>query len=329
MGGYGGINEAKISITQRIVHEGEVNRARYMPQNPCLIATRTAAGDVLIFDYTKHPMNPDPSNARQCQPDIRLKGHAGEGYGMSWNTNKSGHLITGADDMLICHWDISAFTKESRQMQALRTYRAHTSVVEDVAWHTMHENIFGSVGDDRKLLLWDTRSASTTKPQHSVVDAHAGEVNTLGFNPFNEFLLATGSADKTVKLWDMRNLVKPLHTMAGHRGEVLQLEWSPHNETVLASAGADRRVNVWDTSLIGQERDNGQDEEEDDEDAPPELLFIHGGHTSKLSDLSWNKNDEWVLASTAEDNVIQVWQMAGFIYGADDGASEVSAESES
>jgi histone-binding protein RBBP4 len=45
---------------------------------------------------------------------------------------------------------------------------------------------------------------------------------------------------------------------------------------------------------------------EDQEDGPPELLFIHGGHTSKISDFSWNSNDDWVIASVAEDNILQV-----------------------
>lgn len=45
---------------------------------------------------------------------------------------------------------------------------------------------------------------------------------------------------------------------------------------------------------------------EDSEDGPPELLFIHGGHTSKISDLAWNPNDDWVVASVAEDNILQV-----------------------
>lgn len=45
---------------------------------------------------------------------------------------------------------------------------------------------------------------------------------------------------------------------------------------------------------------------EDAEDGPPELLFIHGGHTSKISDLAWNGNDDWVCASVAEDNILQV-----------------------
>jgi hypothetical protein len=53
---------------------------------------------------------------------------------------------------------------------------------------------------------------------------------------------------------------------------------------------------------------------EDAEDGPPELLFIHGGHTAKISDFSWNANDDWVIASVAEDNILQVWQMAEHLY---------------
>ena len=31
-------------------------------------------------------------------------------------------------------------------------------------------------------------------------EAHTAEVNCLAFNPFNEYILATGSADKTVRV---------------------------------------------------------------------------------------------------------------------------------
>lgn len=42
-------------------------------------------------------------------------------------------------------------------------------------------------------------------------------------------------------------------------------------------------------SRIGEEQTA-----EDAEDGPPELLFIHGGHTAKISDFSWNPNEPWV-----------------------------------
>lgn len=46
---------------------------------------------------------------------------------------------------------------------------------------------------------WDTRSNNTSKPSHAV-DAHTAEVNCLSFNPYSEFILATGSADKVGSL---------------------------------------------------------------------------------------------------------------------------------
>jgi histone-binding protein RBBP4 len=59
---------------------------------------------------------------------------------------------------------------------------------------------------------------------------------------------------------------------------------------------------------------------EDAEDGPPELLFLHGGHTSKVSDISFNMNEEWTIASVSEDNVLQVWSMSEEIYADEEAA---------
>jgi histone-binding protein RBBP4 len=67
----------RINVVQKINHQGEVNRARYMPQNPDLIATKTVSGEVLIFDRTKHPSEPERTGV--CKPDIRLVGQKKEG----------------------------------------------------------------------------------------------------------------------------------------------------------------------------------------------------------------------------------------------------------
>lgn len=40
---------------------------------------------------------------------------------------------------------------------ALCVYKGHSDVVEDVAWHHFNPHIFGSVADDKQLILWDTR----------------------------------------------------------------------------------------------------------------------------------------------------------------------------
>ena len=366
-GGFAGVS-SKIEITQRINHEGEVNRARYMPQNPYLIATKSPSPDVYVFDYTKHPSKPKADGA--FEPDLVLKGHAKEGYGLAWNPHEEGHLLSGSDDAQICYFDITQGTKASHNVQATTTYKGHTNVVEDVAFSCHHASLFGSVGDDCKLLIWDTRDKRTDKAKHSV-DAHSKEINCLAFNPFSEHLLATGSADKTVALWDLRSLKSKLHSfevtgaaptwvpsdlrptahprltphpspLQGHTEEIFQVSWSPFSETILGSASSDRRMHVWDLSKIGEEQATPSprparpspplshrllpaprpQSPEDAEDGPPELLFIHGGHTSKVSDFGWNPNEPWIIASVADDNVLQVWSPAENIVVEEEGGDE-------
>ena len=87
----------------QINHQGEVNRARYMPQDPKIIATKTVEGVVDIFDYFNHPNTPVNDEVR---PDLRLLGHTQEGYGLEWNPLKKGILLSGSDDCRVCLWDI-------------------------------------------------------------------------------------------------------------------------------------------------------------------------------------------------------------------------------
>ncbi|KAI9152510.1 Histone acetyltransferase type B subunit 2 [Blastocladiella emersonii ATCC 22665] len=316
LGGYGGAN-CKITIQQRIPHDGEINRARYMPQKIDVIATKSVSGEVFLFDRTKFPLQPNPNNLA-CTPTLRLRGHTAEGYGLSWSPVKAGQLLSGAEDTLICHWDVQQVTKDQGALDPFRVYRGHATVVSDVAWHKRHENIFASVGDDRRLLVWDTRSESADKATHTVEGAHAAEINCVDFHPLSEYLLATGGNDRTVALWDQRNLRHPVATLDAHTDDVVQVAWHPTVGSVLASAGSDRRVMVWDTARLGDEQTP-----EDAEDGPPELLFVHGGHTNKVADLAWNANAPWVLASAAEDNIVQVWEMARNLY--DDKIEDVPA----
>jgi histone-binding protein RBBP4 len=62
---------------------------------------------------------------------------------------------------------------------------------------------------------------------------------------------------------------------------------------------------VWDLARCGQPQT-----EEERKDGPPELMFIHGGHISKVTDVSWNLNERLMMASASEDNTLQVWQIA-------------------
>ncbi|KZT08592.1 WD40 repeat-like protein [Laetiporus sulphureus 93-53] len=309
LGGHSIPPQPRIQIIQKINHEGEVNRARYMPQNPDLIATKAVSGEVLVFDRTKHSSEPERGGV--CKPDIRLVGQNKEGFGLAWNPVKSGHILGASEDMTVCHWDINSYTKAKTTIEPTTVFRGHTSVVGDVDWNSKHENVLASVGDDKMLMIWDTRASSepTTK-----VQAHDREILAVAFSPAVEYLLLTGSADHTIVLHDMRSPTKRLHTFESHTDEVLHLAWSPHNATIFASASSDRRINVWDLSQIGVEQTP-----DDQEDGPPELLFVHGGHTARPTDFCWapGEAEAWTAASTSEDNIVMVWQPTMHVWAGD------------
>ena len=92
--------------------------------------------------------------------------------------------------------------------------------------------------------------------------------------------------------------------------------------SMFASSSSDRRVDIWDLSNIGNNSNNNthngnkeKNKDNNEEDfAPSELLFTHGGHTSRVADFDWNPNQELTIASFADDNIIQVWKMADKLY---------------
>jgi histone-binding protein RBBP4 len=101
VGGHGkDVPEMKWSIVQKIDHPGEVNKARYCPQNPDLIATLTVEADILIFDRTKHSFTPNG----KPEPQITLKGHGKEGFGLSWSPHVEGTLASGSEDKTVRLW---------------------------------------------------------------------------------------------------------------------------------------------------------------------------------------------------------------------------------
>ncbi|MCI05975.1 WD-40 repeat-containing protein MSI1-like, partial [Trifolium medium] len=94
----GAINN-NFRIVKKIKHDGDVNISRYMPQKTSIIASKNDGGEVYIFDYNEQSSM--PSNGR-VNPELRLLGHKTEGFSLSWSIFKSGHLLSGADDSLIC-----------------------------------------------------------------------------------------------------------------------------------------------------------------------------------------------------------------------------------
>ena len=68
----------------------------------------------------------------------------------SQHTLRMHHLHGTIQSSLCCFGFLSA------------TLSVATLPMQDVAWHTKHEHVFGSVGDDKQLIIWDTRQSGNS-----------------------------------------------------------------------------------------------------------------------------------------------------------------------
>ena len=106
-----------------------------------------------------------------------------------------------------------------------------------IAWHIEAIDTDGNVS---KMFFTLTESS----PHHiATLEGHTSSVNSVAFSPVDATLLATGSSDGTVKLWDVMTQ-QNIATFKGHTAGVTSVSFSSDG-TVLASGSWDRTVKLW------------------------------------------------------------------------------------
>ncbi|MEM7011194.1 MAG: c-type cytochrome domain-containing protein [Verrucomicrobiota bacterium] len=97
----------------------------------------------------------------------------------------------------------------------------------------------GIAGFSGRMQIWNAADWTIAK---KFDDAHEDTVFDLHVSPDGQ-LLASGSADKLVKLWKTEDWT-PAGFLEGHTGYVLTVCFSPQSDRI-ASAGDDEQIKVW------------------------------------------------------------------------------------
>lgn len=144
------------------------------------------------------------------------------------------YLVTAGRDKTAKVWDLKA--KES-----VVTFPEHQNIVYGVAVKADGSAGF-SVGADKQLRTW---KPSGEGKQVKGVGGHGDEVFKIAFNP-KQPLLATSSADKTVRLWNADTLAAG-KTLSGLTDFVYTVAFSADGELV-AGGTFDGTIGVWKVS---------------------------------------------------------------------------------
>ncbi|ORY12149.1 WD40-repeat-containing domain protein [Clohesyomyces aquaticus] len=165
-------------------------------------------------------------------------------------------LITGSQDRTVKRWDISNEAKKG--LRAKYTRKAHDKDINAIDIDPT-STLFASASQDRTVKIY----SATEGEAIGVLRGHRRGVWTVKFAPKDsqvtgsgaKGVIATGSGDKTVKIWSLSDY-SCLLTLEGHSNSVLKLVWIPYRPIdardkrgpQLASAAGDGLVKVWDTS---------------------------------------------------------------------------------
>ncbi|PWA49750.1 nucleosome/chromatin assembly factor group C5 [Artemisia annua] len=254
-----------------ILHPGEVNRIRELPQNKNIVATHTDSPEVLIWDIEAQPNRYAVLGAAESHADLVLTGHADNAEFALAMCPTEPFVLSGGKDKYVVLWSIHDHistlaggestnpagsivkTADSASLGPRGIFKGHTDTVEDVQFCPTSTQEFCSVGDDSCLILWDARVG--TDPITKVEKAHNADVHCVDWNPHDENYILTGSADQSVCMFDRRNLTKdgvgsPVHKFVEHKAPVLCVQWCPDRASVFGSSAEDGCVNIWDYEQV-------------------------------------------------------------------------------
>lgn len=160
-----------------------------------------------------------------------LKEHSGRVVGVAVLRDDV-HVVSASRDRSIITWDLIRERRVSQHQQRVGGINAFelSQGERDVQ--------MVSVGQDRSLSFWDLMEA---QPLQIVPGAHVQECTCVALSP--EGVLATGSADQTVKLFDF-STGRALAAEHAHCAAVRAVAFSADGKT-LVSGGDDGILMVW------------------------------------------------------------------------------------
>uniref|UniRef100_A0A672Z3B4 U3 small nucleolar RNA-associated protein 13 C-terminal domain-containing protein n=1 Tax=Sphaeramia orbicularis TaxID=375764 RepID=A0A672Z3B4_9TELE len=220
---------------QFVGYSDEVLDVKFLGKNDSHIVVATNSCQLKVFEL----------QTNSCQI---LYGHTDTV--LSLDVFKKGSLFAScAKDRSVRVWQMDA---DSGQVHCVARGSSHTNAVGSITCSRMTASFIVSGSQDCTVKVWDLPAdLSTTGTDvyeltvRATEKAHDKDVNSVAVSP-NDKLLASGSQDRTAKLWSLagEGSLSLLGVFRGHRRGVWAVCFSPVDQ-VLATSSADGTTKLW------------------------------------------------------------------------------------
>ncbi|BGP18991.1 hypothetical protein JCM10213_009300 [Rhodosporidiobolus nylandii] len=148
-------------------------------------------------------------------------------FGTSVEYSKGGNLLAVASESGY----VSLFDAETGSL--ISSFPAHSAPIRSLSFTS---NLLVTGSDDKRINVFDLRALTSTSGAAGA-GGRRGQVASLGghegwvvkVEARNERLLASGSSDGTIKLFDLSSPSSALSTLRDHTGDVWSLAWAPES----------------------------------------------------------------------------------------------------
>ncbi|CAF0778878.1 unnamed protein product [Brachionus calyciflorus] len=257
---------------QYIGDHGEILDMQYCDLEEKYLAVATNSEFIKIYDL----------NTWDCK---LLKGHTDLVICLAcYMDKKESYLASSSKDNTIRIWK---FNCELNTFECILVSQGHSQDVGALAFSRLGLEFLVSGSIDTTIKFWRIKKNENFKMDAEVtLKAHEKDINSVHVSP-NDKLVASGSSDKTVKIWDSATGAT-LGVLRGHKRGVWCVQFSPVDQ-LLASSSADSTIKLWSLGDFSC------------------VKTFEGHNTSVLKVYFLNHGTQ--LISSATDGLIKLWNI--------------------
>eukprot|EP00357_Protocruzia_adherens_P032167 CAMPEP_0115015212 /NCGR_PEP_ID=MMETSP0216-20121206/26607_1 /TAXON_ID=223996 /ORGANISM="Protocruzia adherens, Strain Boccale" /LENGTH=612 /DNA_ID=CAMNT_0002385235 /DNA_START=118 /DNA_END=1953 /DNA_ORIENTATION=+ len=214
-----------------------------------LVIGGTYSGQIVLWDLRAR-------NIPVQRTALSSNGHSHPVYSLALVGSQNAHnIVSVSNDGRLCVWSMGMLQQPHKTLDLKKEKK-------DISGHCItfpegETNIFfvgSEEGAIHKSQIHGSKASQGMETISETYEGHFGPVTSLHCHPTTEGhqvyesnnLMLSSSFDWTVKLWNTKEVSKPILSFDSYDDYVYDVQWSPVHPSVFATSDGDGYVDIWD-----------------------------------------------------------------------------------